>query len=159
MEAHTQLSDISSMCGKEDKPGIHREKVTTLLFCCSSSRGVEPVVEEVVNLEVFSVRVALLQNELWHEIFFSRHEFPTKNARKYSPNCLSLYFVGPKNPTKFPPNFPQHFPPPKMKKRITDVLLQECRENSVSFARAFEQKELHKLPCRFTYRFLYELQG
>ena len=44
--------------------------------------------------------------------------------RNFPQNCLSLYLVGPKNPAKFPPNFPaQNF-----KKKLTDNLLQERRE-------------------------------
>ena len=41
--------------------------------------------------------------------FFGTTNFLTKNAPKFAPKCLSLYFVGPKNPTKFPPNFPRNF--------------------------------------------------
>ena len=57
--------------------------------------------------------------------------FLTKIAPRFSPKSLSLYFVGPKNPAKFPPNFPQ-ISLPKLKNKFTDELLQERRENKSS---------------------------
>ena len=65
---------------------------------------------------MFKVRVALLQNEVGTNDFFRATNFLTKNAPKFSPKLLSLYFVGQKkNPAKFPSNFPPNFPPKKLK--------------------------------------------
>ena len=76
------------------------------------------------------VKVARLQSEFWHEIFFLRGtNFLTKNAPKFPPKFLSLCFVGPK---KIPQNSRQishQISLPKIKKKITDELLQERREN------------------------------
>ena len=77
------------------------------------------------------VKVARLQSEFWHERCFRATNFLTKNAPKFCPKCLSLYFVGQKNPAKFPQYFPPNFSAKKTK--ITDELLQERRENRLSF--------------------------
>ena len=67
--------------------------------------------------------MARLPIEVGTKNHFSRHEFSlNKCSPKFSPKILSLYFVGPKNPAKFPPDFP-----PKSQKN-TDELLQERRE-------------------------------
>ena len=70
----------------------------------------------------FPVRVARLQNEVGTKYFFRGTNFLTKNAPKFSPNFLSLYFVGQKKSRKIPGKFPAKFPSPKSKK-ITDELL------------------------------------
>ena len=63
------------------------------------------------------------------ERFFRATKSLTKNAPEFSPKVLSLYFVGPKESRKIPATFPAKFPSQKYKK-ITDELLQDCRENS-----------------------------
>ena len=77
-----------------------------------------------------NVRVARLQNEVGTKYFFRGTKCLTENAPKFPPKCLSHYFVGQKNPAKFPPNFPTKFPP-KNQKEITDELLQERREKKM----------------------------
>ena len=70
------------------------------------------------------LRVARLQNEVGTKDFFQGTNFLTKNAPKFSPNFLSLCFVGPKRSRKIPAKFPAKFPSPKSKKKFTDELLQ-----------------------------------
>ena len=45
----------------------------------------------------------------WHEKVFWVTSYLATTAPKCSPTILSLYFVGPGNPAKFPPNIPQNF--------------------------------------------------
>ena len=65
-----------------------------------------------------------------HERFFfvELQIFLRKNVPKFSPNFLSLYSVGQKNPAKFPPNFPPNLPAKNKIKKFTDELLQERSE-------------------------------
>ena len=78
-------------------------------------------------------KVARLQREFCTERFFRGTNFLTKNAPKISPNFLSLCFLWVrKNPRKIPSKFPtkiSKFPCEKSKKKFTDELLQERREN------------------------------
>ena len=76
------------------------------------------------------VKVARLQSEFCTNEFFRATNSLTKNAPKFSPMFLSLYFVGQKS-SKIPTKFPTEFPSPKAKK-ITDELLQECGEKSLA---------------------------
>ena len=62
------------------------------------------------------------------KVFFGATNFLMKNAPKFPPKFLSLYFVGPKKSAKFPPNFPRNFPPKKQNK-VTDELPEGRREN------------------------------
>ena len=77
------------------------------------------------------LRVARLQNEFSTKNVFRATKFLTENAPKFSPNFLSLYFVGQKNPQNPPAKLPAKFPSQKAKK-ITDELLQERSENIFS---------------------------
>ena len=43
--------------------------------------------------------------------FISNYEISHEKCSETSPNFLSLHFVGPKKFRKFPPDFPQNFPP------------------------------------------------
>ena len=61
-------------------------------------------------------RVARLQNEVGTKDFLRGTNFLTKNAPKFSPKFLSLYFVGRKKSRKIPAKFPTKFPSPKSKK-------------------------------------------
>ena len=61
-------------------------------------------------------RVARLQNEVGTKDVFRVTNFLTKNAPKFSPNFLSLCFVGPKKSRKIPAKFPAKLPSPKSKK-------------------------------------------
>ena len=70
-----------------------------------------------------TIRVARLHNEVCTKYFLRAMKLLTKNALNFSPKFWSLYLVGPKNPAKFPPNFPS----PKSQK-ITNELLQKRRE-------------------------------
>ena len=73
-----------------------------LLNAVPDSPGASKFSGKLFPMRIF--RVARPQSEFWHEIFFSRHEFLTKNASKFFLKFLSLDFVGPK---KIPQNSPQ----------------------------------------------------
>ena len=60
--------------------------------------------------------MARLQNEVGTKDFFRGTNFLTKNAPKFSPKFLSLYFVGQKKSRKIPGKFPAKFPSQKSKK-------------------------------------------
>ena len=79
------------------------------------------------------VRVARLQSEFCTKDFFRATNFLTKNAPKFSPKFLSLCSVGQKKSHKIPAKFPTKFPCAKSKKKFTDELLQERRENGFRF--------------------------
>ena len=85
------------------------------------------------------LKVARLQSEFCTKEFFRATNFLTKNAPKFSPKCLSLCSVGQKNPRKILSKLPtkfSKFPCENIKKKFTDKLLQERRENnSVKFAK------------------------
>ena len=55
-------------------------------------------------------RVARLQSEVGTKDLFLVTKLLMKNAPKLFWTCLGLYFEGPKNLAKFPPNVPQDFP-------------------------------------------------
>ena len=83
-----------------------------------------------MNKTARNFRVARLQNEVGTKDFFRGTNFLTKNAPKFSPNILSLYFVGQKKSRKIPGKFPAKFPPQKSKK-FTNELLQDRQENEI----------------------------
>ena len=74
-------------------------------------------------------RVARLKNEVRAKYFSELRSFSRKMLRKFPPKAFVLWVR--KNPAKFPPNLPQHFPAKKFFK-ITDELLQERREKIFS---------------------------
>ena len=98
-------------------------------------------------------KVARLQSEFCTKDFFRATNFLTKNAPKLSPNFLSLCSVGQKkHPRKIPSKFPtkfSKFPCEKTKKKFTDELLQERRENvfSLLFPRVFRGASKRKNPA------------
>ena len=72
--------------------------------------GRSPFQHQLDGIIHYSVKVALLQSEVWLERYVSVTSFLTKNAPRFSPICflLSLHFEGPKNPGKnsIPPPYP-----------------------------------------------------
>ena len=60
--------------------------------------------------------MARLQNEVGTKDFFRGTNFLTKNAPKFSPMFLSLYFMGRKKSRNIPAKFPTKFPSPESKK-------------------------------------------
>ena len=62
------------------------------------------------------VKVARLQSEFWREIYFLATNLLTKNAPKFSPKYLSLYYVDPPKSRKILATFPGKFPCEKSKK-------------------------------------------
>ena len=66
------------------------------------------------------VKVARLQNEFWHELFYPSYEFLTKNALKCLPGKLSVSVLW----VQKIPQSSRQFPSEKIK-QITDELLQE----------------------------------
>ena len=66
--------------------------------------------------QVSLVRVARLQSEFCPKYFLLATNFLAKNAPIFSPNCLSLYFVGQKKSRQIPAKFAAELPSPKSKK-------------------------------------------
>ena len=82
--------------------------------------------------------MARLQNEVGTNDFFRGTNFLTKNAPKFSPNFLSLCFVGPKKSRKIPAKFPAKFPSPKSKKNSPTSFCRGSHANVRVCAQGFE---------------------
>ena len=84
------------------------------------------------------LKVARRQREFWHEIFWGLQIFLRKMLRNF-PETFEPVFVGPKKSRKVPAKFP-----PEKFKEITDELLRERREKTLSSSlRAQEIKHFY----------------
>ena len=88
-------------------------------------------------LAVHFIRVARLQNEVGTKDFFRGTNFLTKNAPKFSPIFLSLYFMGRKKSRKIPAKFPTKFPSPKSKKNSPTSFCRGSHANILSIGILF----------------------
>ena len=75
----------------------------------------------------FWVKVECLQSVFWHEIFFELRIFFLKMLRKFPRKHRAFILWVRKKFRKIPAKFPAKCPSKKVRK-ITDELLQECRE-------------------------------
>ena len=73
--------------------------------------------ERAARLQSEIVRVAVLQNKVCTKDFVRGTNYLTKNAPKFSPKVLSLYFVGQKNSPQNSFQISRKISLPKMKKK------------------------------------------
>ena len=90
------------------------------------------------------LKVARLQSEFFTKGFYWATISLPKNAPKFSPKFLNLSFVGPKNPSNVPPNFPISLR--KLKKSPTSF----CRSAGRIFSKCFQTCFSHVVMALFS---------